>query len=266
MPIEVGIWRIGSNIERVHFSSIETEAKLEDVLHRDISVLDPSLMVVGRQVSTIYGKYIDLLAIDADGDLTVVELKRNKTPREVVAQTLDYASWVQTLTHTDITALFAEQHPNERFEEAFSSRFGISPPETLNENHNLVVVASELDNSTERIISYLADFEVPINVVFFRYLQRGHERIHRPDVAPRPQASPRHRFVRQACLKVLRSRGTAQTITSRWVKANIGTGKIAANTASSLPEEVSGIVQHSNSQSGSTYFCACSPTRICWRR
>src|SRR5688572_24803690 len=99
MPIEVGIWRINGSIERVHFSSLATEAKLEDVLHRDIRLLDPGLMINGRQVPTIYGKYIDLLAIDAEGDLTVVELKRDKTPREVVAQTLDYAAWVQTLTY-----------------------------------------------------------------------------------------------------------------------------------------------------------------------
>ena len=41
--------------------------------------------------------YIDLLAIDADGNLHVLELKRDKTPRDVVAQVLDYGSWVTTL-------------------------------------------------------------------------------------------------------------------------------------------------------------------------
>jgi hypothetical protein len=83
MPVEVGIWRINGAPERVHFSSIEKESKLEDVLYNDIGILDPSLMVVGRQVPTSFGKFIDLLAIDAQGDLTVVELKRDRTPREV---------------------------------------------------------------------------------------------------------------------------------------------------------------------------------------
>jgi hypothetical protein len=40
-------------------------------------------------------------------------------------------------------------------------------------NHRLIVVASELDPSTERIIDYLSDFEIPINAVFFRYLKDG---------------------------------------------------------------------------------------------
>jgi hypothetical protein len=38
----------------------------------------------------------------------------------------------------------------------------------------LVVVASELDNSTERIIGYLsANYGVPINAVFFRHFKEG---------------------------------------------------------------------------------------------
>lgn len=30
--------------------------------------------------------------MNSEGDLTVIELKRDRTPREVVAQVLDYAS------------------------------------------------------------------------------------------------------------------------------------------------------------------------------
>jgi hypothetical protein len=174
MPVEVGIWRINGVPERINFSPIEAESKLEEALHADIGILDPSLMVVGRQVSTAFGKFVDLLAIDAEGYLTVVELKRDKTPREVVAQVLDYASWAQALTHEQITALYLEQHPGQHFEQAFSERFDVDPPESLNEGHRLVVVASELDGSTERIIGYLSsNFGVPINAVFFRHFKEG---------------------------------------------------------------------------------------------
>lgn len=174
MPIEVGIWRINEKPEKVNFSAIETESKLESILSQDIGVLDPDLMIIGRQVPTSFGKFIDILAVDAQGDLTVVELKRNRTPREVVAQTLDYASWVQTLTYDQLTALYAERNNGNRFEQAFSERFDTEPLESLNENHRLIIVASELDSSTERIIDYLStNFGVPINAVFFRYFKEG---------------------------------------------------------------------------------------------
>ena len=56
------------------------------------------LLIIGRQVTTTYGGSIDLLGIDDEGNLAILELKRDRTPREVVAQVLDYASWVAKLS------------------------------------------------------------------------------------------------------------------------------------------------------------------------
>ena len=174
MPIETQIWRIDGPLRKVEFSSIEAEAKLESLLENDISLVDPRLMLLGRQVPTAFGKLIDLLAIDAEGHVVIVELKRNRTAREVVAQALDYASWVQDLAYEDVTAIHSEREPSRHFEQAFAERFETDPPETLNEQHRIVVVASELDSSTERIINYLSsNYGVPINVVFFRHFQEG---------------------------------------------------------------------------------------------
>jgi hypothetical protein len=95
--------------------------------------------------------------MDAEGDLVVIELKRNKTPRDVVAQTLDYASWVQDLSYDEIKDIYAEQNEAKELEEGFDDAFGTSLPEELNQKHRLIVVASELDSSSERIIDYLGD-------------------------------------------------------------------------------------------------------------
>lgn len=48
------------------------------------SLLGERLLVIGRQVKTPHGKLIDLLAMDGEGNLHVLELKRDKTPRDVV--------------------------------------------------------------------------------------------------------------------------------------------------------------------------------------
>ena len=174
MPIEVGIWRIdkGKNVKKVEFSAIETEEKLEDVLQEHIELLDPELLVIARQQQTVYGKFVDLLGIDSQGDLVIIELKKQKTPRDVVSQLLDYATWAQTLTYEEITTIYSEHNPGKVFEQAFYDQFETDPPESLNENHRLIVVSSELDNSTERIIDYLSSsYGVPINAVFFRYFK-----------------------------------------------------------------------------------------------
>lgn len=174
MPIEVGIWRTDGEPQKVSFSNIDSELKLEEILSKDISILSPDLMLIGRQVPTAYGKYIDLLAMDGEGNLSVIELKRHKTSREVVAQALDYASWAQGLSYGDIVEIYAENHVGSEFEQAFDDAFGTNPPEKLNESLDLIVVAAELDNASERIINYLSDnFGVPINAVFFRYFRDG---------------------------------------------------------------------------------------------
>lgn len=182
MPIEVGLWRLGEELERIDFLSIETEKKLEDILAKDISILGQNLLLIGRQVSTAFGKFIDLLAMDADGNLIVIELKRNRTPREVVAQLLDYGSWVRNLEDEDIAGIFDDylkKYDPDRtvasLDQVFCKKFNIKRmPETLNESHELVVVASELDDSTERIINYLAEeYGVAINAIFFRFFKDG---------------------------------------------------------------------------------------------
>ena len=171
MPLETGIWRIdGDAPRRLGSSTLPSEATLEEYLEHDPSLLGERLLVIGRQVRTTYGKYIDLLAMDADGNLNVLELKRDKTPRDVVAQALDYGSWVSALTRDDVISI-ANTHLDIPLEVAFEEVFGGTLPDELNSELRLTVVATELDSSSERIVTYLRDFGVPINALFFSFLE-----------------------------------------------------------------------------------------------
>src|SRR3954451_16963651 len=175
MPIEMALWRLNGNEPTpVGSSSLDTERRMEEILETDISILGlDRLLVIGRQVPTTWGKFVDLLALDPQGDLVVIELKRDRTPREVVAQALDYGSWAKDLDYEQLSDIYAAYRSGGDFETALKDAFGDAAPEELNGNHQLIIVASELDSSTERIVDYLTDFEVPINVVFFRYIKDG---------------------------------------------------------------------------------------------
>ncbi|HUY50598.1 MAG TPA: hypothetical protein VMV92_33640 [Streptosporangiaceae bacterium] len=72
--------------------------------------------------------------------------------------------------------LFAAYGSGGAFEAAFQQRFDTPPPEELNTGHRLTIIAADLDASTERIVEYLvAEYEVPVNVIFFRYFEdEGH--------------------------------------------------------------------------------------------
>lgn len=169
MPLEFAIWRLDGQDRRVVPAPMASEAQLENLIATDVSVLGLDVLLIGRQVMTAYGKRVDLLGIDAEGDLHVIELKRDRTPREVVAQALDYGSWIKALDFDQVSAIAAEYAGGTRLEKQFIERFGVALPEAINQDHHLVVVASELDSSTERIVNYLSDLGVPVNVVLFRH-------------------------------------------------------------------------------------------------
>ena len=105
MSIEVAIWRIDEGFHPVSLDGMDSEQRLQDIIAADFSIVDPNLMVIGREVDTSDGR-IDLLAIDKHGNLIVVELKRGQTPREVVAQTLDYGSRVRHMNSEEISDIF----------------------------------------------------------------------------------------------------------------------------------------------------------------
>lgn len=175
MPVKFGLWRVdGATVERVPSSGISSEERLEDILELRIEILGlGELFQIGRQVITDFGKRIDLLAIDAQGDLYVIELKKDRTPRDVVAQTLEYGFWVQSLSFSAIRELYATHHDGEDFDSAFTSHFEADIPEAVNTAHHLLVVATGMDLSTEQIVEYVRGYGVPINVLFFEYLNDG---------------------------------------------------------------------------------------------
>ena len=168
MPQEVRMWEVTpeNTLAEVTPSGINLEERLEDWLESDISMLDPNLLVIGRQVRTPFSGIIDLLCLDFDGGLVVVELKRDQTPRDVTAQVLDYASWVKNLRDDEIRGI-ADGYLNpggSSLEAAFETKFEQPLPDPLNENHRSLIVSASTDAATERIVRYLSDLGVPINV------------------------------------------------------------------------------------------------------
>ncbi len=181
MPLELGVWRIDDGVAPVEFGSLDIEARLEEILYENIGIASPNWLVIGRQVHTDHGQIIDLLAIDRDANPVVLELKRGKTYRDIVAQLLDYGSWVRELKDERIAQIFAEYqnrwHNKDEaisIDEAFKKTFAIAVPDDMNSTHELVIVASSLDPATERIVRYLADeYGVRINAVFFQVFRDG---------------------------------------------------------------------------------------------
>jgi len=173
VPEDIRIWEVGAGdkLAELEKAKLDLEERIETWLEQDISIISDDLLVIGRQVTTDFGGIVDLLCLDHNGDAVIVELKRDKTPRDITAQVLDYASWVKDLSNERVTEL-ADQYLGDRgpLAQAFEQKFDEELPETLNGQHKMLIVASHIDASTERIVNYLSDtYGVDINAVSFQY-------------------------------------------------------------------------------------------------
>jgi hypothetical protein len=178
MPIRHAIWKVAAQPVPLVETSLVTEQLLEEMIIAAPRLLSDEWMLIGRQENTGFGGRIDLLAIAPDGALVLIELKRHRTPREVVAQALDYASWVEKLKAEDIAEIYGRFAPSRSLAADFRGRFGQDlDDDSLNQNHQIVIVAASLDESSERIVSYLNERDIAINVLPFQVFAHGAEQL-----------------------------------------------------------------------------------------
>ena len=168
MTQNMQLWSVtGNDIVHIQKKNLDLERSLENWIEKDPSLLGLDLCIIGRQVRTEYGGIIDLLGMDEEGKLVVIELKRDRTPRDIVAQVLDYASWIKTLSFDKIDSI-CKEYSKMGIQETFRKYYNIEMPDEINSDHSLLIVATEVDSATERIIQYLQNqHQVSINAIFF---------------------------------------------------------------------------------------------------
>ncbi|MGI6078945.1 MAG: DUF7669 domain-containing protein [Fastidiosipilaceae bacterium] len=160
-------------MEPVISENIDFEKDFENWLENSPSMLleddDKSTVLwIGRQVNVTVGdigKYPDLLGIDADGDLVIVELKKGKTPREVIAQILEYASWGAALSYEDLNQVamhyfaYTDTEPDRTLEQAYLEVFYPDDEDGLDIHFNvkqkLFIVAEEISQTVRQVATYL---------------------------------------------------------------------------------------------------------------
>lgn len=177
MAIKQTIWSLEKGKE-LSPSKLISENELEELLAKNIELLSDDWLLVGRQVRTTYGGIIDLLCIDIAGNPIIIELKKGLTPREVTAQALDYASWVQEIDADAMAQIFLKCNKGDKsLDDAFTERFGIKLDDHEDTSEQIVIVATDMDGSTERIINYLQKYNVNINVLFFNVFEHEGKRL-----------------------------------------------------------------------------------------
>ena len=106
----------------------------------------------------------DLLGVDSEGNLVIVEFKRRRTPRDVVAQLLEYAAWADDRSpeqlHEIANTYFErrDEFRDKTFPDAFREVFEV--PETdelppLKRKLRLFVIAEEIQPRVAHVCRFL---------------------------------------------------------------------------------------------------------------
>lgn len=83
---------ISEDDKRKYLSMIVSEETVEDILERNMNLIEDGMVLIKRQLETEVGR-IDLFARDKNGVFTIIELKKGKTEDDVFGQLSRYLGW-----------------------------------------------------------------------------------------------------------------------------------------------------------------------------
>ncbi len=136
---------------------------------------DGALLLIGRQVLTNLGGYIDLLGIDRSGDTVAMELKRGRTPRETLAQVLEYASFAEMLTAEQLNTVFASYMKEDGTDLAsyHNEYFGLGTQDAVvfNQNQRLVIVGQRITPEIQQTSRFLRKKGIRVTCLEFSFFR-----------------------------------------------------------------------------------------------
>ena len=99
-------------IEEVDFRRLGLKERkdIQEWVAANPSILGEDLLIIGKEFSgfDLTNERLDLLAVDSDGRLVVIELKRDDTGANAHWQAIKYASYLRRATAEQIVGMLAE--------------------------------------------------------------------------------------------------------------------------------------------------------------
>ena len=156
-----------------------TEKNLENWMAENPELLFGVEKVLVISQSVPGQRMTDILALDADGCLIIVEIKRDWSDRATVGQLLEYAAAMTGKSYEDLEKLHRNYWPRRNGERPYVSllerfRALTDNPEAdqdgipkLHQGHRIYIVAPGSDEGLLRIVEWLKEYGVPIGFVPF---------------------------------------------------------------------------------------------------
>ncbi|MCC7355209.1 MAG: DUF91 domain-containing protein [Anaerolineae bacterium] len=186
------LWKVsGQDLEPVSGSTFADlklkEQSLEDWIERKPEVLGEPLLIIGRQVqATGVENRIDLLALDREGKIVIIEVKRDTVDAPVEFQALRYASalahWSYESIKNQAESYYRDKDPNSepRFQELVSNF--LEEEVDLNEDQRIIIVGRNVHERLITVASWLLNHNVNVKIVEVSLFLDGKTVLLSPDI------------------------------------------------------------------------------------
>jgi hypothetical protein len=136
---------------------------------------DGKLLIIGRQVATDLGGYIDLLGVDREGSVVVLELKRDRTPRETLAQAMEYAAFAESLSSEQLDSIFLTYMEEEGANLALYHKeyFKLTDDEAVvfNQDQRIVIVGQKITAEIQQTSRFMRKKGLRVTCLEFSFFK-----------------------------------------------------------------------------------------------
>lgn len=158
-------------LDIVNFSDLKLKERfdIEVWVKNNPSILKEDLLIISEQIILPSGRQPDLIALDREGNLVIIELKRDDSGRDVYWQAISYAAQFSEYSYTDIIKMYEDYRDKNENEGSNSyesiENFIEAEIEELNQKQRLIMVSKEFHQDVLKASLWLLDYEVPLKVV-----------------------------------------------------------------------------------------------------
>ena len=156
-------------------SPVSEEREMEDYIESNPGIIEEGMIVLARQ-----WKNIDLLGLDNDGNVVVIEIKKESNDaRKVITQTIEYGILAEDLGYSELNAIARENNKLGNFpnlEKMFQERIDEFQIDDFNADTKLYIVHEKIGGEIKKIAQWLNDKGINIYCVELNFhKQDGHK-------------------------------------------------------------------------------------------
>jgi len=182
-----------AKVQKSSFSELNLKERfdIQEWVDSTPEILGEDLLIIAKELVLSSGKRLDLLAVDKEGALVIIELKRDDSGSEVEWQAIKYASYCSSFSQDEIFQHFANYLCSDRDDAQIQlEEFINTELDSLNQKQRIILVSKEFNAEVVSAVLWLRESEIDIQCVRLTpYLDSNQTLFINPEIIiPLPEA------------------------------------------------------------------------------